>query len=241
LPEYYLAHEKLAEALAKQGDFQGAVAECKRALRIIPDYYSADYTLAFALGELGRFGESVRVYKGLLKTQPDMSMGIYNEIGRVFIRQGRYEEAANAFKKALLAGRSDPDVHYNLGYALKKLGRQDEADEEFDRAIKGYLLEIGKDPGSAPDEAALGSAFAEKGDFKSASIHFQKAVDLAPSDLGDRYDLIKSLEAQGSYGEAIQAARKAAAELAGAGRMNAARGLQAYAETLEAKKAARGF
>lgn len=240
LPEYYLAHEKLAEALAKLGDFKGAVAECGKALRIIPDYYSADYTLAFALGELGRFDESIRVYRGLLKTQPEMSMGIYNEIGRVFVRQGKYREAADSFKSALRAGGNEaPDVHYNLGYALKKLGRQDRASGEFDQAIKGYLIEVKGNPGSAADEAALGNAYAEKGDFQSASARFRRAVELDPTDLNSRYGLIKSLEAAGWCEEAIEAARKAADALSGAGDMDAARGLRAYMESMEAKKAAK--
>jgi Ca-activated chloride channel homolog len=64
------------------------------------------------------------------------------ERGNRLYREGRYEEAAAAYQRVIEAGRSSPQVHYNLGTALLALGRYPEAEREFGAALRGVAPEL---------------------------------------------------------------------------------------------------
>ncbi|MCC6977054.1 MAG: tetratricopeptide repeat protein [Candidatus Melainabacteria bacterium] len=61
----------------------------------------------------------------------------YNNYGYVLIRQGKFEEAARAYRKAieLKKGRF-PQAHYNLGQALRLNNETKEAEKEFKIAVQ---------------------------------------------------------------------------------------------------------
>jgi Ca-activated chloride channel homolog len=52
-------------------------------------------------------------------------------------REGRYEEAVDAYRRVVQAGRSAPQVHYNLGTALLALGNYEEAEQYLQAALQG--------------------------------------------------------------------------------------------------------
>jgi Ca-activated chloride channel homolog len=64
------------------------------------------------------------------------------ERGNRLYREGRYEEAAAAYERAIADGRAAPQVHYNLGTALLALGRFDDAQAHFERALQGVDPEL---------------------------------------------------------------------------------------------------
>lgn len=57
------------------------------------------------------------------------------EKGNRHYRQGRYEEAVEAYRAALQGGNDSPVLHYNLGTALLRLGRHAEAEEHLRAAL----------------------------------------------------------------------------------------------------------
>jgi tetratricopeptide (TPR) repeat protein len=144
LPQNAAAREMLAAALIHQGEFEEAVSHCNEAIRVNPDFYKARYTMAFALARQGKFDRSIEEYKRLLRVDPIMSADIYNEIGRILIKQDKLQEAVKEFRKAIRyndesgSEKNIPDVHFNLGHTLKKLGRTEEANNELNKAKQGY-------------------------------------------------------------------------------------------------------
>jgi len=46
----------------------------------------------------------------------------------------KYDEAEKEFKKAIEINSKVPDFYYNLGGLLEKIGRNDEARQQYDRA-----------------------------------------------------------------------------------------------------------
>jgi Ca-activated chloride channel homolog len=64
------------------------------------------------------------------------------ERGNRMYREGRYEEAAQAYQRALDRGRSEPELHYNMGTALLALGRHAEADQHFEEALRSVDPEV---------------------------------------------------------------------------------------------------
>jgi Ca-activated chloride channel family protein len=57
------------------------------------------------------------------------------ERGNRLYRQGRYAEAVEAYQSALRGGTDSPMLHYNLGTALLRLGRHQEAEEHLRAAL----------------------------------------------------------------------------------------------------------
>lgn len=58
------------------------------------------------------------------------------ERGNRHYRAGRYEEAVAAYQAALEEGDDGPVLRYNLGTALLRLGRYQEAEEHFRRSLE---------------------------------------------------------------------------------------------------------
>ncbi len=75
-------------------------------------------------------------------------------------------------------------MHINLGAALTKQGRTDEA-------MKHYLEALRIKPDHVDAHYNLGAAFFAKGDIKSAIDHFSKVLKINPDDLYARNNLKK--------------------------------------------------
>ncbi|NER32712.1 MAG: tetratricopeptide repeat protein [Oscillatoria sp. SIO1A7] len=107
------------------GDFEGAVASCDRALAIRPDY------LAWNLRK-----EAIDKLEGKdLEVKPDDLMLWFNR-GNFLNKLGRYQEALASFDKALEIKPGMPVLWNNRGAALYDLGRYSEAIASCDKALE---------------------------------------------------------------------------------------------------------
>jgi len=52
-------------------------------------------------------------------------------LGRAFALKEQYAAAAESFKKAVAIAPGRSDAHYQLGLALRRLGRTEDANREF--------------------------------------------------------------------------------------------------------------
>jgi tetratricopeptide (TPR) repeat protein len=106
--------------------------------------------------------------------------GAYNNLGLVFLNEGKYEEALNSFNKALEGSktvRSDPllvDVYTNLGKLYLLKGDFNAAEAELKK-----VLEI--DPSVAEVHNNLGLVYAQKGLRSQEIAEFKLAIALNPS------------------------------------------------------------
>jgi tetratricopeptide (TPR) repeat protein len=64
----------------------------------------------------------------------DRDAGLLLYLGRIYRRERRYEEAANALRRAVEMAPADPDVRRELGWLFLELGRPEPAAEQFRRA-----------------------------------------------------------------------------------------------------------
>jgi tetratricopeptide (TPR) repeat protein len=107
-----------------------------------------------------------------------------------------------AYKEALRLKKDSPEVHYNLGNALAKQGRLDQAVAAFREAIrlkKGY-----------PEaHTNLGLARARQGRLEEAVAAYQEAIRLKKDEPLAHYNLGVALERQGRLEEAVVAYREA--------------------------------
>jgi Tfp pilus assembly protein PilF len=120
--------------LQLEGDAEGAAAKFERAVYYQPNFTAAWFELgkmARAAGDLARAQEC---YEQALYFLPE-SWEARAALADVLYAQGDYAGAAREYR-ATLAAADDPRSHYNLGCALARLGRADEAMAELARAVE---------------------------------------------------------------------------------------------------------
>lgn len=103
-----------------------------------------------------------------------------------FYREGKAEEALERYAKALSANPDSPPLTYNLGNALFRLGRLDEA-----LAAYGTVAAQAR-PETELGQAALfneGTASLQAEDFAAAVRSLRQAVSANPSDGDSRHNL----------------------------------------------------
>ena len=99
----------------------------------------------------------------------------------------------------------------NIGVALGRLGRKEQASVHLQKAIQGYRDDLVRIPGSAKIANRLGNVLAEVGDFTEAVKFFRRAVQLDPYDINNHSMLTQVLVVQHRYDEAIEVLKKARA------------------------------
>ncbi len=116
------------------------------------------------------------------------------ERGNRLFRDGRYEEAVQAYRAALEDGTDTPVLHYNLGTALLRLGRYDEAEAELRAALKAVEPATREDVyynlGSRFLEDARRSPQAESaGPLYDAAVEaYRQALRLSPGDAAAKWN-----------------------------------------------------
>ena len=242
LPQYTPAYEELAKMLILKGKFEEAVTQCKMALRINPWFAPVYYHLAFALAKMGRIDQSMEKYEELIKLEPEKTADIYNQMGKLQVQMGKLDGAVETFRKAIASKPSSesnkimPEIHFNLGFVLKRLGKAEEAKRELQEAVQGYRQELRENPESAETHVVLAKALAAGGDYGQATRHLYQARDLDPADLSTQIKLIKVLEVQGRFDEAIAASHEAIRFMLNNNQQEAATTVQGYLQTLEASR-----
>ncbi len=129
--------------------------------------------------------------------------------------QGKLQEAVDTYREAIgfnersPARKPIPDVNFNFGYVLKKVGKAGEAYEQFFQAAEGYRKQLEVNPKKGETHAVLARTLLEMGDFEDAARHFREATVLNPMDPANHFNLIQTLKVQGNIEAAIAAAREA--------------------------------
>lgn len=124
------------------------------------------------------------------------------ERGNRMYREGRYAEAVEAYQAALRDGRSSSALHYNLGTALLRLGRYDEAETHL-RAALGTLepemrerahYNLGNRFLEASQESEDPRARAEL--LEAAVEAYKQALRVNPADIDAKWNLELALREQ---------------------------------------------
>ena len=114
----------------------------------------------------------------------------------------RWHDSVELWNYTLSIDPQCAPAHNNLGTALARLGREDEAAAEFSRAI-------GLDPEYAEAHNNLATAWVHRGKPEEAVAEYRKALQALPTYAMARDNLGAVLAAQGKVAEAIEEYRKA--------------------------------
>jgi tetratricopeptide (TPR) repeat protein len=159
-------------------------------------------------------------------------------LGAVNFGLERFDQAARALRQACRLVPGYPDVHSDLGVALRSQGKLDDAIAAFqrtiaikndhpnahtnlglaffdqgklDKAIEAYRRAIAINPGDSVAYGSLGLAFFDQGKPAEAIIAYQRAIAINPRDAVAHANLGLAFADQGKLDEAITAYRQALA------------------------------
>ncbi len=125
----------LGFALARAGDFQGAIEAYREAARLDPTRPRTLARLGEALDHEGRTGEAIEAYEASLRLDPAQA-GIRSNLGVCLASMGRTDEAIAQYTEALRLAPGAPEVLNNLGAALESAARPGEALERYREAVR---------------------------------------------------------------------------------------------------------
>jgi tetratricopeptide (TPR) repeat protein len=157
-----------------------------------------------ALDDLSEAERELQEREAQLQTREDKELfasGCVN-LGAVYGLEGKYDQAAKWFRKAL---EVQPDKHE----AWNNLGNVYAEKQEYDRAIEAYrrALEIKPDDHEAWNN--LGNVYAEKQEYDRAIEAYRRALEIKPDMHEAWYNLGNAYADKQEYDRAIEAYHKA--------------------------------
>jgi len=133
-PNDPIARLRLAEALANAGQLDAAFAEYDKAIALNPrqpDAYLRAGKQAERANDLAR---ALKYYQAGQQVLPDDQIMLLN-IGDVYLKQKRYDDARAIFEKALRFDPGNAQAVFRMGEYYRAIGRVAEAFREYTRAL----------------------------------------------------------------------------------------------------------
>jgi len=184
-PDAWLAHNNLANDLAKADRHEEAVRHFREAIRAKQDYADCHYNLGNSLLKLGQADEAGAEYRRAVELNP-RHVPALNGLGMVLDRQGRLDEAEQTFRRALVLRPSYMESRLNLALLLVRRGKDPEVVELLRQALK-------ERPDMADARIDLGLALVRMDRPAEAIVELDEALRLKPT----------SAEAHNAYGDAL--------------------------------------
>lgn len=161
----YFAHAHLLE---RQGQFDRAVVQYRKALALKPDFLSARNRLGITLNKLGRHAEASEQFRQAIAGHAELAY-LHNNLGFSLYLEGKYVEALAALDEALALNTEFARAHMNRAVVLARLERFDEAYAELALA------------GSQADACFnMGVILTEAGRYADAARYLEAAVTARP-------------------------------------------------------------
>ena len=133
-PYYAEAQLLLAQILAKVGDTDRSERVYRYVIWYEPKNIQAHIGLATMLYEAGRLEDAAAAFEQAIKVEDRPFL--HSNLGAVYRKLYRYEEAEQQYKIALSAEPGNSGFNYNRGNLLREVGRLDEAVASYRTALK---------------------------------------------------------------------------------------------------------
>lgn len=155
-------------------EYDKAIADFDGALAQNPDIAEAWSWRAWANVEKGDLQQAENDWKQALQTSgyttPEK---IYLNLGLLYFRQGREEEALDALQRSVTVNPAYSRGHYELGKAQERGGK-------YTKALISYEAALGGMKDSPDLNLRLALALERAGDGSRAKVHYRRVLELAP-------------------------------------------------------------
>jgi Tfp pilus assembly protein PilF len=178
------AMKSFGDNFLRQSNYQMAIAHYRKALEIKPDDPGALANLAMAYNYIGESDKGLKILEQALKIESVRPEPIYYNMGEIYDKQGKKDEAITAYLKAVDSELDQDLLYHKLGMAYLATGQLEKAREAFEKALQiqtdpltPYLSMIRKSLAQYETEPQVLSL------LKSIPLHNVKIEDLYKYDL----------------------------------------------------------
>ena len=130
-PELWLAHNGLGTIADIEGDYTTAIEHYRNALRLNPNSAQVLNNLGYSEYLSGNWHRAMMHFFQSVNSDINFDRAWYN-IGLMYTRQGKYEDAFDAFRNVL----DTPQAYNDIGYLSMLDGYYDVAEKYYQKAIK---------------------------------------------------------------------------------------------------------
>jgi tetratricopeptide (TPR) repeat protein len=129
-PESFRWAYYLGSVQAARGEHEEAAKTLREALQLDPGYFPAQLKLGDSLLASGQAEDALRLFQAAVNSQPSSAQAYYG-LGRAQSAVKDSAAAVESFRRACELFPFFGAAHYALGLAYKRLGKTEEAQEEF--------------------------------------------------------------------------------------------------------------
>ena len=158
--------------------FDAAINNYKKALKINPYYADAYSNMGNVLKDKGDLEAAIESYKQALKIKPDYAQA-YSNMGIALKGKGDLNAAISSYKQALKIKPDYAEAYNNMGSALNDKG-------DLEAAIENYKQALKIKPDYAQAYNNMGIALKDKGDLEAAIESYKQALKIK-SDYAEAY------------------------------------------------------
>ena len=133
-PYESLPYNNLGVAYKNKGDYVMAREIFYKGIRLAPNEWILHYNLANVFRATKEFDLALEEYDRAIRLNP-LVPPAYDGKGYIHLFRGEIEESAELFRKAIDIKPDYASAHYNMGIAMKRLGRFDDARRELTTAL----------------------------------------------------------------------------------------------------------
>ena len=164
----------IAQALRENGNVDGAIDACRKAIQADGEYFDAHMKLGAILCDVTRdYDGAAAAFQKAIGIEPGSALAQFN-LGNALRGKGDRAGAIAACRKAIDLDPSYADAHVNLGFLL-------EGSETIEERIRLYRQAIELRPDHAVARSNLGIALWEKGNLDEAVAELERALELDPN------------------------------------------------------------
>lgn len=190
------AHNRLGEALWRQGQKEAALASFERAVELKHDCVEAMVNIGNLHTELGHAEDAADAFH-LAAAFDAAAPGPWAGLARLARDADRVDESIAHIARAIALNGNDAALYFEQGMCLSRRG-------DAAGAAAAYQRAVALDPGLTGAWSNLGLIqLAEFGNAAAAEQSFRRALALEPSLLAARVNLGLALQEQGRFTEAL--------------------------------------
>ncbi|HVO67360.1 MAG TPA: tetratricopeptide repeat protein [Syntrophales bacterium] len=126
---------ELGDAYLKAGRASEAVGVFEKIVEVEQDASAAYCNLGNALVATGNFDGAEEAYRKAVEIDPSEAGSFYNKLAYVYFDAGHDKRAEMAFRRGLEFRIDEPMYHCGLGDVLVRLGKINDANDEYDKAV----------------------------------------------------------------------------------------------------------
>ncbi|MGH9334982.1 MAG: protein kinase domain-containing protein, partial [Vicinamibacteria bacterium] len=206
-PGYWRHVNDLGAFYLHQGRIEDAKARFREVIRLSPERHTGYANLAGAHLAAGEIKEAEPLLQATIRIRPSDSA--YNNLGFVYYSTGRFEEAAEQYRKAVELAPRDAMYQGNLGDAYRQLGRRDDAARHYHAAIELEQSAVQINPEDTEARAGLSLFLAGVGRCEESRTEAGRAVSESQGNPMIRYYAAISYAICGDEAEALESAAAA--------------------------------